>query len=70
MSFELIFGVVAVVGIELAIWSNEGWYRTCQEMNDEWFEKMTELAGSVIEELDRMQKEIDELEAKLEDDGR
>ena len=70
MIFELICCVMAVLSVGLIFWSNESWYKTCQSMNADWFEKMMELAGSVGEELDRMQKRIDELEAKLDDDGR
>lgn len=70
MNFELLFGMAAVLGIALAIWSNADWYKRCQSMNADWFEKMMELAGSVGEVLDQMEKRIDELEAKLEDDGR
>lgn len=71
MSVMLIVCLVymAVLAV-FCLLSNENWYRTCQRINDEWLERMMERADSVGEALDQMQKEIDELEAKLEDDGR
>lgn len=68
MNFELIFGVVAVLGIALSIWSNANLYKRCQRMNSDLFGKMMVLSGSVREELERTQKEIDELKAKLDKD--
>ena len=43
MNFELFFGVVAVSWLAFAIWSNESWYRTCQKMNNEWYERLVDL---------------------------
>lgn len=66
----IIFLVCIAVLAVFCLWANESWYRSCQNMNYEWFKRLKELTDSVGEALDQMQKEIDELEAKLEDDGR
>ena len=67
---ELLLLVCIVLVFALCLWCNYDWYKHCLSMNAYWFEKMTKLEGSVGKVLDRMQKEIDELEAKLDDDGR